>query len=87
MAFGSVYAISQMTLVAVAIFLIPWFLHKRRKILQKKVFIDKYGSLVLAMKTKEFYPKIHLSCFLLRRVVLAALIVYFDDYPYAQIYV
>ena len=69
-----------------AAFLIPWFLIMKQDSLKRKPFIQKYGSLTNGMRLRGIYPKFFYTCFLLRRVLLAGLIVHVDVYPWAQIY-
>ena len=82
---STVFAVSSTVILVLAIGAIPCFLYKRRDILRRKKFQEKYGSLVLDLKTKQMAPLFYQSFFLARRVLLASLIVYADKYPNAQI--
>ena len=82
---STVLSVCSTVILVLAIGAIPWFLYKRRDILRRKRFQEKYGSLVLDLKTKQMAPLFYQSFFLTRRVLLASLIVYADKYPNAQI--
>lgn len=49
---SAIYSIASIAFVTLAIVAIPIFLHFKRKVLRRKSFKEKYGSLVLHLRTK-----------------------------------
>ena len=82
---STVVLFAEVTFMALLLVLIPIFLSYQKKVLRRTKFKKKYGSLMLALKTKGFSPKLYQSFFLGRRIVLAILIVFADDTPFVQI--
>ena len=82
---SSVYSISVLSIVGLMALLLPVFLTCKKKDLKEPDFIAKYGSLTMDLKAQNVSIRFFNTLFLLRRVLLSALIVYCKFYPCAQI--
>ena len=83
--FSSVYSIATLCTVGLLAFLVPVFLTCKKKDLKEPDFIAKYGSLTMDLRVQNVSIRFFNTLFLLRRVLLSALIVYCKFYPCAQI--
>ena len=67
--------------------LVPFFLQKHQKQITRKVFMEKYGALTNGMNAREWPVKIYQSLFIIRRLILSALIIFAVKNAWAQIMV
>ena len=84
---GSIFAITILALLTLFYVLLPLFLHCKKKVLKRRVFRSKYGTLIQDLKTNEKAAHFYLTMFMFRRQMLAIVIVFLAKYPWAQIIV
>ena len=84
---GSSYAILILTLLTLFGLLSPVFLFRRRDELELNdlTFIKKFGSLVQELNPEKHSAKFYATCFMLRRLCLASIIIYLPKHPFAQV--
>ena len=64
--------------------LVPLFLYKKRNSLNTKEFTKKYGSLTENLKTKSYMARFFYTFYVLRRMIVALVLVFLVPYPWSQ---
>ena len=64
--------------------LVPVFLYKKRNSLTSKEFTKKYGSLTENLKTKSSLARFFYTFYVLRRMLVAVVLVFLVPYPWSQ---
>ena len=72
---ASLYTIIAIALLSIFALLTPVFLHKKKEVLNTDKFKAKYGSLIIKMNPKKHGIFYYQTFFVLRRLLLAIMIV------------
>lgn len=85
---GMGFAVFSLALLSFLALFTPYFLWRKHLLLRTRRFESRFGSLYLGHKTNdEVGPKLFQTFFIARRLLLAALVVFANDYPGSQILV